>query len=142
MPTERLERQALARPEDLAPVRTEVWRYAQELGASPDVANAVRLAVGEALTNVVMHAYVGLEPGNMTVQAWPDRDHHLTIRVVDEGRGLVPRTDSPGLGVGLGVMAQLADEFRIANREGQPGTTVFLRFSLVPSESTAACGVG
>jgi stage II sporulation protein AB (anti-sigma F factor) len=126
----RLERQALARPEELAPLRTAVWRYAQEHGASQELANAIRLGVGEALTNVVMHAYVGMETGTMTVQAWLDEDDHLTVRVLDEGRGLVPRTDSPGLGLGLGVMAQMADDFGVANREGRPGTTVRMRFSL------------
>lgn len=126
----RLERQALARPEELAPLRTAVWHYAQEHGASQDLANAIRLGVGEALTNVVMHAYVGMEIGPMTVQAWLDEDQHLTVRVLDEGRGLVPRTDSPGLGLGLGVMAQMADDFGVSNREGHPGTTVRMRFSL------------
>jgi len=130
LPRARLERQALARPEELAPLRTAVWRYAQEHGASQELANAIRLGVGEALTNVVMHAYVGMETGTMTVQAWLDDDDHLTVRVLDEGRGLVPRTDSPGLGLGLGVMAQMADDFGVANREGQAGTTVRMRFAL------------
>jgi len=135
LPRARLERQALARPEELAPLRTAVWRYAQEHGASQEVANAVRLGVGEALTNVVMHAYIGMETGTMTVEAWLDEDEHLTVRVLDEGRGLVPRTDSPGLGLGLGVMAQMADDFGVANREGRPGTTVRMRFSLVAPQA-------
>ena len=51
----------------------------------------------------------------MTVRAWPE-EANLAVEVLDEGHGLIPRTDSPGLGLGLGVMAQLADDFRIANR--------------------------
>ena len=126
----RLEKHALARAEELAPLRTAVWRHAQGLGATPEVGDAVRLAVGEALTNVVMHAYLDVEPGVMRVEAWLDNDKHLMIRVLDDGRGLVPRLESPGLGLGLGVIAQMADDFRIANREGRPGTVVSLRFSL------------
>lgn len=137
---ERFERQALAQPEELAPLRTAVWRHAQTLGASAQVANAVRLAVGEALTNIVMHAYVDREPGPMMVQAWLDEDEHLTVQVHDDGLGLVPRFDSPGLGLGLGVMAQMADDFRVANREGRPGTTVSLRFSMARSQAGTACG--
>lgn len=80
--------------------------------------------------NVVMHAYVGLEQGDMMVETWLDEDRHLIVRVLDEGRGLVPRLDSPGLGLGFGVMAQMADDFRVANRESRAGTTVSLRFAL------------
>jgi serine/threonine-protein kinase RsbW/stage II sporulation protein AB (anti-sigma F factor) len=127
---ERLDRQAVARPEEIAPLRTAVWRLALRLGASDSVGNAVRVAVSEALTNVVMHAYAGGEPGQMTVQAWLDGADHFTVRVLDEGHGLIPRADSPGLGLGLGLMAQMADDFRVANREGAPGTTVSLSFLL------------
>lgn len=97
----------------------------------------MQLSVSEALTNVVMHAYLGIEPGDMIVQAWIDPPSYFTVRVLDEGRGLVPRADSPGLGLGLGLMAQMADDFRIANRDGTPGTTVSLRFSLARSPSSA-----
>lgn len=135
---EHFERRAPARPEELADLRTGVWRHAQALGASQEVADAIRLAVGEALTNVVMHAYLDMEPGRMTVNAWLDDDEHLSVRVLDEGRGLIPRADSPGLG--LGVMAQMSDEFRIANREGVAGTTVIMRFSLAGPASRSACG--
>jgi serine/threonine-protein kinase RsbW len=139
--TERFERRALARPEAIAVLRTALVGHARSLGAGAEVCDAVRLAVSEALTNVVMHAYLGAEPGDMVVQAWLDRDHHLTVRVLDEGHGLLPRADSPGLGLGLGLMAQMADDFRIGNREGTPGTTVSLRFSLDRSQSRSD-GVG
>jgi stage II sporulation protein AB (anti-sigma F factor) len=137
---QRLERQAPARAEELAGLRTAVWRYATDLGASTEVGQAVRLAVGEALTNVVMHAYVGRDPGAMTVRAWRGDDDHLNVEVLDEGHGLIPRADSPGLGLGMGLMAQMADDLRITNREGRPGTVVFLRFALEPSGSL--CGSG
>lgn len=100
---------------------------------------SIRLAVGEALTNVVMHAYVGGQPGMMLVRAWVDEDEHFNVQILDEGHGLIPRADSPGLGLGLGLMAQMSDDFRVANREGKPGTTVSLRFALANSESACAC---
>jgi len=46
------------------------------------------------------------------------------------GRGLIPRSDSPGLGVGIPIMVRNADDFRIANREATPGTVVSLQLSL------------
>jgi anti-sigma regulatory factor (Ser/Thr protein kinase) len=136
----RLEKQALARPEELAQLQTAIWRHALALGVSAELGNAIRLAVDEALTNVVMHAYVGMEPGKMTVEAWLDEDEHFAVRVLDAGHGLIPRTDSPGLGLGMGLMAQMADDFRVTNREGTPGTTVALRFSLSPSRSESDYG--
>jgi serine/threonine-protein kinase RsbW len=137
---QRLERQAPARAEELAGLRTAVWRYALKLGAGPEIGQAVRLAVGEALTNVVMHAYAGRDPGDMIVRAWLDDDEHFNVEVLDEGHGLIPRADSPGLGLGLGLMGQMADDLRISNREGRPGTTVFLRFSLTSSDELCGCG--
>ncbi|HTX32799.1 MAG TPA: ATP-binding protein [Solirubrobacteraceae bacterium] len=140
MSSPRLERHALARPDELAGLRTAVWRYAMDQGASQEVAQAVRLAVGEALTNVVMHAYVGRDSGAMTVKAWVDDDDHLNVEILDEGHGLIPRADSPGLGLGMGLMAQMADDLRITNREGHPGTSVCLRFSLAESQELCGCG--
>ena len=134
---DRFERLAPAQPDQLAPLRTAVWRHAQALGASEEVAQAVRLAVGEALANVVMHAYLEMEPGSMTVQAWRDCDEHFVVRVLDEGRGLTPRTASPGLGLGLPLMAKMADDFRVDNRDGTRGTTVSLRFSLRGLDATS-----
>jgi serine/threonine-protein kinase RsbW len=127
---ERLERHALADPQAVGELRREVGAYAAQLGAGDAVRDAVMLAVSEALTNVVVHAYVDRDPGPMIVQAWPDEDGHLRVLICDEGRGMVPRTDSPGLGVGLSLMAQTADEVRVANRHDALGGTVSLRFSL------------
>jgi serine/threonine-protein kinase RsbW/stage II sporulation protein AB (anti-sigma F factor) len=134
MPGQSFTGQAAARPEEIAPLRTAVWQLALDLGASDRVGNAIRVAVSEAITNVVLHAYVGRSPGKVTVDAWLEGGDHFTVRVLDEGHGLIPRADSPGLGLGMGLMAQMADDFRVANREGTPGTTVLLRFLLVASE--------
>jgi len=119
----------LARPDEVGRLRREIAGYVEELGAPEPVVAGVRLAVSEALTNVVMHAYLGRDPGIMIAEAWCEADH-LSVRVCDEGRGLVPRVDSPGLGVGISLMASMADDFSVANRDGTPGTIVSLRFSL------------
>ena len=116
-----------------------MWQLALDFGVSADMGQSIRLAVGEALTNVVMHAYVGGQPGMMLVRAWVDEDEHFNVQVLDEGHGLIPRADSPGLGLGMGLMAQMSDDFRVANREGTPGTTVSLRFTLAGSESPCVC---
>ncbi len=76
----------------------------------------------------------------MSVEAWVDGEEHFAVLILDEGHGLIPRTDSPGLGLGLGLMAQMADDFQVGNREGTPGTCVSLRFSLARSGSEAPFG--
>jgi serine/threonine-protein kinase RsbW len=127
----RLERRVLAHPPTVVPtLRRELVDYARFLGASDQTCDAIALAVSEALTNVVRHAYVDEEPGPIIVEAQLEPPGQLLVRVSDEGRGPMPRADSPGLGLGLGVIAQTADDFSISNRQDTRGTVVTLRFSL------------
>ncbi|QEC46342.1 ATP-binding protein [Baekduia soli] len=58
------------------------------------------VAVSEALTNVVMHAYTDCSaPGDIELHAYRVPDDGLNITVCDDGRGVRPRADSPGLGL-------------------------------------------
>jgi anti-sigma regulatory factor (Ser/Thr protein kinase) len=93
----------------------------------PLLANA-KLAVSEAVTNVVVHGYPeASEPGPVNVKAAVERDG-VHIVVADEGVGFAPRLDSPGVGLGLPVIAALADELSI-DAEGD-GTRLELTFAL------------
>ncbi len=47
----------------------------------------------------------------------------------DEGSGLAPRVDSPGLGLGLGLIAQVADSADVRAPE-DGGTEVVMRFNV------------
>jgi stage II sporulation protein AB (anti-sigma F factor) len=86
------------------------------------------VAASEALTNVVMHAYVGRPgPGPMRVRAELS-DHHLLVEVEDDGIGLRPRIDSPGGGHGLALIASLAGELELARGATGPGTLVRMLF--------------
>jgi anti-sigma regulatory factor (Ser/Thr protein kinase) len=79
----------------------------------------VALAVSEAVSNVIVHAYRGrATPGvlDLTLEA---RDDAIHVAIRDFGLGLVPRDDSPGLGLGLGVIGRVADRVEIdAPRDG------------------------
>ena len=46
----------------------------------------------------------------------------LQISIVDDGCGMKPRADSPGLGVGLGLIAQLTSSLEILVGPGGRGT--------------------
>ena len=101
-------------------------------GATPVALGSVGLAVGEALNNIVIHAYRDdLAPGSMTVDAHRELAH-LAIAVIDEGRGFEPRTDSPGLGLGMPVIASLAATLSVtaAHTSDRPGTIVLMGFAL------------
>jgi serine/threonine-protein kinase RsbW len=129
--TRPLERHVPADPPTVVPtVRRELVEYARLLGASDQTCDSIALAVSEALTNVVQHAYVGEDPGPILVEARLEQHNQLLVRISDEGRGPIPRADSPGLGLGLGVIAQTSDDFSISNRQDTRGTVVTLRFSL------------
>ena len=116
-----------AEPEAVGIVRHRVASKAATLGAHADVLERVRLAVTEAVTNVVVHAYrEAPEPGEVTVVA-EHENAGMTVVVSDDGLGLLPRVDSPGLGLGLGLMAQVTDDFDIRTRAAG-GVEVRLHF--------------
>jgi serine/threonine-protein kinase RsbW len=97
-------------------------------GTSVDMA-AVDLAVSEAVTNVVVHAYrdrpAGDAPGVVRVAVVLD-DAGAWVRVTDHGLGLRPRPDSPGLGFGLALIAHACDALEIEQRPD--GTRMHMRF--------------
>src|SRR3954466_2808484 len=77
-----------ARAENVAVVRHAFGGLGEALDVPDHALADVKLAVTEACTNVVVHAY-GEEEGPMAVSA-AVRDGRLTVVVADEGRGIVP----------------------------------------------------
>jgi len=116
-------------PESIAAARSAVAQYASVAGASADVLDAIRVAVSEAFTNAVLHAYPDADQvGTVDVTA-EHTDGVLLIAVADGGRDMTPRIDSPGLGFGLPLIAQMTQDFRVEHR-AEGGTTVWMRFAL------------
>jgi anti-sigma regulatory factor (Ser/Thr protein kinase) len=84
-------------------------------GIGEPLLTSAKLAVSEAVTNAVVHAYVGApRPGAVRVDATL-ADGSLLVEVCDDGSGMMPRLDSPGLGVGLPVIADMADTLDIGS---------------------------
>ncbi len=132
---ERLAQSAPANVDNVIPLRNLVVGLAARAGADDMLQASVKLAVCEALNNVAIHAYAEHPaPGPMEVEAWID-GAALIVVVLDEGVGLAPRPDSPGLGLGLPLLAELADDFRVETRTDRAGTRVAMRFSLDGSGS-------
>lgn len=101
--------------------------WAREHTASEEVLHAVALAVTEAATNVVVHAYRDRE-GRATFTLELERDDDgLRVSVHDDGLGMTPRPDSPGLGLGMPLIASVTDRLEILRTE-TGGTHVRMRF--------------
>src|ERR1700727_2893056 len=88
-----------ADPESVGLARSELAGFASSAGASETLVDGVRLAVSEAVTNAVRHAYP-LDPGEIRVRAHVGEDA-LEVVVSDDGCGVHrERTTVGGLGVG------------------------------------------
>jgi anti-sigma regulatory factor (Ser/Thr protein kinase) len=122
-------------PEAVAEARNALTAFAREAGANQEQLEAVRLSASEAVTNAVMHAYHNRAPGAVQVSA-SYVESEIWLLVADAGDGMRPRTASTGLGLGLALIAQLADELQILSR-GTGGTELRLRFKLAPPKRRA-----
>ena len=107
----------------------------------PATMDDIVLAVSEAATNVVQHAY-GARPGKLTVVARM-QDGRLHVLVRDYGCGIRFPSDTPRPGHGLALMDHVGATFEIL---GSPaGTDVRMTFDLaaehdlhMPPDSDAA----
>lgn len=107
-------RSMVAVPASVPVLRSDIAAFARKAGVTEPLLSSVKLAVSEAVTNAVLHAYVGRRTGQVRVAA---RIEHgcLTVEVSDDGSGMMPRLDSPGLGVGLPFIADTADALDISS---------------------------
>jgi PAS domain S-box-containing protein len=127
----RIARTFAAEPGAVAAARREVTSFAAAYGARAEVLRDLALAVSEACTNVVVHAYrdrTPLHPGPMHVAA-RHVDGEIEVTITDEGLGVRPRGDSPGVGLGLQIIARTAADFAVRDVAGG-GAELVLRFPL------------
>jgi serine/threonine-protein kinase RsbW len=123
VPVVSLDAEAVAR--SVGDARRRLVSFVAELGADHELQARVALAVSEAATNVVMHAYTDAGPRPLHVAA-DIEDGDLEIVVADQGEGLRSGL-SPGLGAGLGIIAETCDAFVV--RERVPaGVELWMRF--------------
>ena len=85
--------------------------FAQAHRLPRETVEDMRLAVTEACTNVVRHAYED-EPGPIEVVIHPDEEK-LEVVISDRGRGLDGSVDGSGPGLGLPLIAALADSVEL-----------------------------
>jgi serine/threonine-protein kinase RsbW len=116
-----------ARPENVAVARHAIGGFADVVEMPDQTLADVKLAVTEACTNVVVHAYPNAD-GPMGLRASVE-EGILRVVVIDEGRGILPRADSPGLGLGLPLIATLAESLELGTGTNEE-TEVRMSFRL------------
>jgi anti-sigma regulatory factor (Ser/Thr protein kinase) len=124
----RFEQSSTAIPDSVPLLRNAVASFLEDSGADEPLVQAVKLAVSEALTNCVLHAYPDGEPGPVQITARIDGSG-VVVTIRDRGRGMVPRPDSPGAGLGLPIIAQVAASVEISHGN-HDGTTLKMSFAL------------
>src|SRR3954470_11653102 len=96
-------------PESVAAARHSVSRWLSALSADVLMSGDIGIAVSEACTNAVHHGYRGGDSGAFLVHA-ESVGGAVCVTVSDGGAGIVPRSDSQGLGLGLPLMGLLTDD--------------------------------
>ncbi|GAB3007998.1 histidine kinase [Amycolatopsis acidiphila] len=125
-PRASFERSFPAEPGSLAVIRAALREWFEPLGLSRNLAQDVLVAVGEACTNSIEHAYPGAEDAEVGLSA----DHtggSLTVVVRDSGTWRIPPPDNHVLrGRGLDMMRALAETVTIDTSGA--GTTVTMQW--------------
>jgi len=117
-----------ARATNIAVVRHAFGALGEAFALDEEILSNIRLAVTEACTNVVVHAYPDEHEGLLEVAATLQADK-LEVLVRDEGPGIGPRPGSPGPGLGLPLIASLTESVQLGRDEDER-TEVRMTFPL------------
>lgn len=110
-------------PEILAGLRRDLGAWLGETGASDEDVWRVQLAVGEAVTNAIDHAYPG-GTGRVLVEGYHDPDGRACFTVSDSGEWRAPPAEPDARGRGLIMIRACMDTVEV---ERSPhGTTVLM----------------
>lgn len=128
-----------ARPENLVLARLALAGVGASVAAPPNLLAEFKLAVTEACTNAIQHAYPGSGVEEEIVVRYTARPGHLAVEVEDFGGGFEPDPDAPGGrpseddgGLGLLIIRELADEVVVESRES--GTRVSFGRDFSPAD--------
>ncbi len=117
-----------ARAEYLSLVRLVVAAVAREAGFSDEGVADIKVALSEASTNVVRHAYQkNIHEKHVIEITCYELADSLVMRVMDHGCGM-PLPPPPSEGLGLGIIGSLMD--RVDVETGESGTTVLMEKSM------------
>jgi serine/threonine-protein kinase RsbW len=121
-----------AEPSAVSQLRHRAVEFASTAGGSPEVIQAIALAVSETVTNAVVHAYDGEAHGEVRVSCHVEGVRFI-VEVADEGVGIGSRPDTSGIGHGLAMVGALVQRLDIASGPDRRGTAVTMAFGPVPA---------
>jgi len=117
-----------ASTEHLAEVRDFVASHAENIGLNQKMISEIRLAVDEAYTNIIKHAYSNNSTEKVNIEIGSD-DDQLWITLIDSGKSFDPRSyREPDLmkrikekkrgGMGVYLIRKVMDQVQY-NRKGE-----------------------
>jgi anti-sigma regulatory factor (Ser/Thr protein kinase) len=110
--------------DSVAAARPWAGDYADRVGAPRE---DVELAISEAVTNCVVHAYPEADPsGTITLRAEVSGST-LLLAVTDDGVGMRPNPNGTGLGFGLPLIASVTEQYGVEEAT-RGGSVVTMRF--------------
>lgn len=131
----RLEITETAVPEAVRRIRHRVADTAAEAGVSETAAEEIGLCVGEAVSNVVRHAY--RDPGGV-VHVLVDSDEDVVVVTVeDRGIGFYESASAAGDGFGLKIIETLARDVTFSSGPSS-GTEVRMTFPVADEVDQAS----
>jgi serine/threonine-protein kinase RsbW len=118
-----------AKPEYLVCFRLVLVGLARAGGIDEETLSDLKLAVTEACSNSVRHAYG--EAGGSVTGRFELGEDYLAVEVEDEGAGFeldsIEALGSPPPGLGLSIIQALTDEFRVSHGPDGRGSRVSFR---------------
>lgn len=124
--------------ENLAMIRDFVIEFAFDAGFDEKITKKIALAVDEAVTNIIKHAYKFSPDGNIKIIA-EILDDKLKITIQDNGihfnPELISKPDIQELlkrkqvgGLGMYIMRNLMDEVRYSNPNNNTNEVVLIKY--------------
>lgn len=118
-----------SKTENLSLIREFIQSAAFQVGMKPGVTEDIMLAVDEACTNIIKHAYKSFPDGEILLKL-KYSDHKLTITIIDYGNSFHPENvPDPDLqkyyrqhrvgGLGMYLMKTLMDEVKYISVPGK-----------------------
>jgi serine/threonine-protein kinase RsbW len=115
--------------EEVGEVRHAAVEFAHDQGVADPTLEDLRLAISEAVSNAVLHAFRTRDrPGTVTVTVDVASAAVVEAVVTDDGMGMSSRDDSPGLGLGLGLIGSVADAVEYRPPADGVGFELWMRF--------------
>lgn len=135
-----------SRTENLSRIRDFVSAFALEAGIAPDIAENIILAVDEACTNIIRHAYKSYPDGDLIIKLKFSHSKFL-ISIIDYGKSFAPETvPEPDLqkyyrqrkvgGLGMYLMKTLMDDVKYISIPGKHNQ-VLLSKNIIVTQSNA-----